>query len=212
MKRFFVLIFVTVNMIFSSENDNEFFYRRLLERAPQTVGLKKFPKINGQYYHGDCSGFIAFLFHLAGLNLKKLYGIGDNGVTAIWNGLSQNGFILKDNRLKEGDIVFFDNTYDMNKNTKWDDKLSHIGIVESIDKFQTVTYLHYGSKGVMRAKMNVSHPHVFTTNINGESYRFNDLIRKSEQRGVNTKYLSGNLYSGAARLNLKRKVQPTNVQ
>ncbi|MGL4676750.1 MAG: CHAP domain-containing protein [Brevinema sp.] len=190
----------TFNPIFANPIENEYFYQKMLTYAPKTVGLTRFPKINNFRYNGDCSGFIAFLFHLAGLNLLKLYGIGDSGVSAIWDGLSKQNFILDHQELQVGDILFFDNTYDKNKNGRWDDDFSHIGVVESVDEYKTVTYLHYGSRGVVRAKMNLKHPTTYSATKNGQSYRYNDLLRASKKRGVNPKYLSGSLYRGAARI------------
>ncbi|MGL4388055.1 MAG: CHAP domain-containing protein [Brevinema sp.] len=206
-KRQLYLLFLSTNILFSEINDTALFHQKLSSYIPKTVGLQEFPTINHLKYLGDCSGFVAFLFHLAGLNLKKLYGIADNGVTAIWEGLHIQGFILDNQDLQIGDIIFFDNTYDMNKNMVWDDALSHIAVVESVDEFQTITYVHYGSKGVTRAKMNLKHPHIFITNIQENSYRFNDVLRNSDQRGINPDYLSGSLYRGAARVSVKKKIK-----
>jgi len=197
-----ILLLFIVTPIFA--NDNKEFYRRLVGYMPNTVGMKKFPSINSQKYRGDCSGFIAFLFHLAGVNFLELYGIGTNGVAAIWDGLQKKGFIIEINQLQIGDIIFFDNTYDMNKNNKWDDFLSHIGVVESIDQNNTITYLHYASKGVVRAKMNLQHPEIFNYTSNGNKYRYNDFLRAKGNKKSTSKYLSGSLYRGVARLSLKK--------
>ncbi|MGL4367165.1 MAG: CHAP domain-containing protein [Brevinemataceae bacterium] len=200
-------IFILTTQIFA--NDSELFYQKLLYYAPKTIGLTAFPSINNTKYLGDCSGFIAFLFHLAGLNFKKLYGIGSNGVSAIWDGLEKQGFIINTNILQPGDIVFFDNTYDKNKNNKWDDELSHIGVVESVDQHHTITYLHYGSKGVTRSKMNLHYPQIKSKKIDNELYYFNEILRNktlSEQLPEHN-YLSGSLYRGAARLILKKRIK-----
>ncbi|MDK2818219.1 MAG: CHAP domain-containing protein [Spirochaetota bacterium] len=186
-------------------NDNITFYNKLLNKSPKLVGLKEFATINGFKYNGDCSGFIAFLFHAAGLNLLNLYGQGDSGVSAIWDGLNINNLLLDHKNLQAGDIVFFDNTYDKNKNGLWDDEFSHIGVVESVDENQTITYLHYGSRGVARAKMNLSYPEIYSMNQSGRMVRYNDLIRNSSKKGVNPKYLSGALYRGAARIIVSKK-------
>ncbi len=186
-------------------NDNITFYNKLLNKSPKLLGLKEFATINGFKYNGDCSGFIAFLFHAAGLNLLNLYGQGDSGVSAIWDGLKINKLLLDHKNLQAGDIVFFDNTYDKNKNGLWDDEFSHIGVVESVDENQTITYLHYGSRGVARAKMNLSYPEIYSKNQSGTMVRYNDLIRNSSKKGVNPKYLSGALYRGAARIIVSKK-------
>lgn len=190
----------------SFAGDNAAFYDKLLSQAPHTVGLTKFPRINNKFYRGDCSGFIAFLFHWAGLDFLKLYGIGSNGVAAIWDGLEQRNYILQSSELQPGDIVFFDNTYDKNLNLRWDDELTHIGVVESVDELGTATYLHYGSKGVVRARMNLQHPETHSIRENGEVYVMNDYLR-SRSRGEksSSQHLSGSLYRGAARIYLEKK-------
>ncbi len=105
--------------------------------------------------------------------------------------------------LQAGDIVFFDNTYDKNKNGERDDYFTHVGVVESVDDMGTVTYVHYGSRGVVRAKMNLHSPELFETTINGERYRLNDYLRSSAKS--TSKDLSGYLYRGAARIIVAKK-------
>ncbi len=113
-----IALFCLINIPIFSQNNTEF-YQKFTILAPKTVGLKKFPTINHYRYNEDCSGFVAFLFHLTGLNLIKMYGIGTSGVVAIWDGLKKFNFILDDIDLQVGDIIFFDNTYDKNKNGLW---------------------------------------------------------------------------------------------
>lgn len=207
MKKIF-LVFCWLNLVSTIlAKDNIEFMKKFSKIAPQTVGLKKFPTINHYRYNEDCSGFIAFIFHLAGLNLLKLYGVGSSGVEAIWNGLKKFNFMVDNEQLQVGDILFFDNTYDKNKNGRWDDEFSHIAVVESVDQYQTITYLHYGSRGVSRLKMNLNHPEKYSDTINGERYIYNDLLRNSSKRGINPKYLSGALYRGALRINVKKFVE-----
>ncbi len=182
--------------------DNSLFYEKLLQNIDGTIGAKNFPKVNGIFFNGDCSGFIAYLFHLTGLNFRDLYGEGSNGVTAIWNGLSDMGYILEHGELQAGDIIFFDNTYDRNRNGLRDDDLSHIAVIESVDEYGTATYVHYGSKGVVRAKINISNPEVFETTKNGERYRYNSYLRNASPYTMTE--LSGYLYKGAARITVSR--------
>ncbi len=195
-----LILFCMPNMMFAA--DNELFYEKLVQNIESTIGSKNFPKVNGIFFNGDCSGFIAYLFHLTGLNLRDLYGTGSNGVTAIWNGLSEMGYTLDHNDLQAGDIIFFDNTYDRNKNGVRDDYLSHIAVIESVDEYGTATYVHYGSKGVVRAKINLNQPEVFETTKNGERYRYNSYLRNAQP--YTQTELSGYLYRGAARITVAK--------
>lgn len=185
--------------------ESDLFYRQLVYTLAQFIGTKEFPRVNGFKYNEDCSGFVAFIFHATGLNLVKTYGKGSSGVSAIWNGMKNHELLLDHENLQAGDIVFFDNTYDKNRNGIWDDKLSHIGIVESVDENGTATYVHYGSRGVARAKMNLSHPKVYNQTVGKTVTRYNDIIRNSRKKGVNPHYLSGALYKGAARIPVQKK-------
>jgi hypothetical protein len=58
-----------------------------------------------------------------------------------------------------GDIVYFHDTYDRNRNRRFDDPFTHVGLVESVDGEGTVTFLHAAGHVVKREKMNLRHPH-----------------------------------------------------
>ena len=47
-----------------------------------------------------------------------------------------------------GDVVFFDNSYDRNRNDRLDDLLTHIAIVVSVDEDETVHMMHLGGSGI----------------------------------------------------------------
>lgn len=182
-------------------DDNADFYASLAEKLPLTEGLKKFPTVNSRPYLADCSGYVSFAFHWAGLDMLKLYGIAPNGVSAIWLGLHKYGFQVTDGPLRAGDIVFFHNTVDKNKNNKRDDAFTHIGIVESVGEYNIARVLHYGSKGVARIRMNISAPELRSLGDGGETVIFNDYLR----RGSVPENLAGSLYAGAMRMNLAKK-------
>lgn len=198
------LIFILITCLAPSltrADDNADFYASLVEKLPLTEGLKKFPTVSGRPYLADCSGYVSFAFHWAGLDMLKLYGIAPNGVSAIWLGLSKYGFQVINGPLRAGDIVFFHNTVDKNKNSKRDDAFTHIGIVESVGAYNIAQVLHYGSKGVTRIRMNISAPEVRSLRDDGETVIFNDYLR----RGSVPENLAGSLYAGAMRMNLAKK-------
>ncbi|MGL5255315.1 MAG: CHAP domain-containing protein [Brevinema sp.] len=197
--RFFLFLLPTVAFASQKAQDNAEFYTNLQQKIAHTIGLTKLPSVNKRSYRADCSGYISFIFHWSGLDLLQLYGIAPNGVSAIWLGLSSYGFEVKGKDLQAGDIVFFHNTTDRNRNGKRDDAFTHIGIVEKVDSTGTIVFAHLGSKGVVRAKMNLYLPE--TRRLDGDII-MNDYLRRG---GNDSSNLSGALYAGAMRPKLAKK-------
>ncbi|HOJ50380.1 MAG TPA: CHAP domain-containing protein [Spirochaetota bacterium] len=84
-----------------------------------------------------------------------------------------------------GDIIFFDRTYDKNKNnTLKDDVLTHVGIVVSIDDDGTIEFIHAGtSKGIEKSFLNLNYKDSFVVNgktVNSYIQRVYSWHRKSE--------------------------------
>lgn len=197
------LIFLCVVQSFA--DDNQLFYNKLGICTRKSVGMKRFPKIKGSWYRSDCSGYVCFVFHAAGLNLRKVYGSGQNGVTAIWNGMKNNGFLLNHKNLRPGDLIFFDNTVVKPKRGLWNNPLTHIALVESVNALGIITYVHYGSKGVTRAKMHLKYPYKSHICVSGKRYRCNHVLRRRSRKSSDPRYLSGALYRGAARIVVKKQ-------
>ena len=62
-------------------------------------------------------------------------------------------------KAKEGDIIFFDNTYDRNKNQRIDDPNTHVAIVTKVGDDGTVYFIHGNSGGqIKEGKLNLSEP------------------------------------------------------
>jgi hypothetical protein len=57
-----------------------------------------------------------------------------------------------------GDLVFFKETWDRNRDGKMNDGLAHVGVVESIDTDGTVTFVHRSGSGMTRARLNLDAP------------------------------------------------------
>lgn len=143
---------------------------------------------NGENYRYDCSGFVDAAHARAGVD------IGHKNTAALWVYADKLGI---DGRTPQvGDAVFFDDTYDRDKNGRLGDELTHIAIVEAIDADGTMTLVHKGSKGVVRIWMNLEHP---DEALSPDGEKWNSWLRgrkKSDPRG--TEYLTGQLYRGTA--------------
>jgi cell wall-associated NlpC family hydrolase len=103
-------------------------------------------------YRDDCSGFAAAIYNRAGAPLS--------GNTASMWALAQDlGNTHKKKRPQIGDLIFFDNTWDRNKNGRWDDTLTHVAVVVDVHADGTVLFAHSGtSKGRSLAYLNLLRP------------------------------------------------------
>jgi hypothetical protein len=102
------------------------------------------------------------------------------------------GVLHKKKRPHLGDIVFWDNTYDRNKNGRRDDSLTHVGVVEAVLEDDTIRVVHLGSRGVVRIAMNLRRP---SDRLDEKGDIINSYVRASRDRksgGV----LTGELFRG----------------
>ena len=155
---------------------------RVARAAASFVGKNRLV-VNGERYRWDCSGFVEAAYAKAGLDYEgssaDLYATARAG-----------GLLDKDKTPRVGDVAFFDDTYDRNKNGRRDDELSHVAIVEAIDAAGTITLVHHGSKGIVRIRMNLRRPH---DRIDASGAVINDYLRaaKDNDRGP---VLTGELF------------------
>lgn len=141
-------------------------------------------------FRDDCSGFAAAAYARAGLEIS--------GSTAhLWEQAQAEGRIHRRKTPAPGDLVFFDNTYDRNKNGRRDDPLTHVGVVLKVDRDDTITVAHAGtSRGRTVLHLNLRDPD--TVRAEDGTPR-NDYLR-SRRRGEpeNADYLAGQLFRGFA--------------
>lgn len=130
----------------------------VLSRARSLVGAKSI-KVEGHRYVSACNGLVEAAYHDVDVNLRALAQPGDNAVTALYRAAKHHGRVYKD-APTPGDLVFFRDTYDQNRDARANDGLTHVGIVEAIDRDGTVTVIHHVSRGVVRYQMNPEQPKV----------------------------------------------------
>lgn len=148
--------------------------------------------VRGQSRRADCSGFVCACFEAADIPLIDDGVEGASGTERIWRTMARRGVTVAPGKARPGDVLVFDHTYDRNRNGRPDDPFSHVALVEDVDPDGTVTYLHYGSKGVTRAVMNVRHAADATDPATGKAW--NSVLGT-----VGRKRLSGQLLRGVAR-------------
>jgi hypothetical protein len=145
-------------------------------------------------YTLDCSGFVSAVFKSADVgNFEALTSNveGENGVKIMYKALERAKKIYRKKTPNVADIIFFDNTYDSNKNGKIDDALTHVGIVLSVDDNGTITYIHSSvSGGVTRDYVNLYHRN--KQMLNGVTINSNVRALKATDP-PETRYLAGEL-------------------
>lgn len=118
----------------------------------------------------DCSNFVRAVYWKA-LGVDLFYESVSSGAAssnARSGCLLLHAYFLKKHRFnrnpQKGDVVFFDNTYDKNRNKRWDDPLTHVGLVESIEKDGTISYIHGNTgnpKAIKKAYLNTRYPSTY---------------------------------------------------
>ncbi len=143
--------------------------------------------VNGNSVRYDCSGFILAAHRLSNIELS-------GNTRSMFEQAKQGSGIFLTNPLP-GDVVFFDNTYDRNRNGKLDDELSHIAIVQHVDDDQTVQMVHLGGSGIVSLTMNLQSP---TQHKDPTGKLLNSYLRVNK-RGETSPRLTGQLFRGFAR-------------
>ncbi len=141
----------------------------------------------------DCSGVVRLAYREVGVELlSEGMRPGENAVTAMYRRAKRTRALHK-RTPKPGDLVFFRETYDRNGDGRRNDGLTHVGVVERVEKDGTVVFVHRTSRGVKRGRMNLRHPKQHEAR--GGSV-LNDYLRRAE-RGQRARF-SGELFSGYA--------------
>jgi hypothetical protein len=163
---------------------------RLAAKARSLVGLSTL-KVVAPGLPDDCTGLVRAVYDDAGISLLEFGQRGDNGVTAMYRFAFERS-ALHTSRPAPGDLVFFRETYDRNRDGLENDGLTHVGVVEAVDDEGTVTFVHRSGKGVTRARLNVGSP---------LDRRLNDYLRPRKKKSP--ALLTGELfvtYASATRL------------
>lgn len=177
---------------------------RAVWRAKAWVGLSSLRTVSTTV-NDDCSGLTHLAYRKPGVNLlpEHVYP-GENGVKAIYRKAGDLG-TLRDTP-QVGDMVFFRDTHDRNKDGKLNDGLTHIGIVERVGADGTVTFVHRGGNGVKRGRFNLARPDV---RKDEKGRVLNDWLRRRDKR--NRGYLAGELVAGFASVDERWKAPPAQV-
>ncbi|MDQ3262135.1 MAG: CHAP domain-containing protein [Myxococcota bacterium] len=157
--------------------------KAIAARASRLVGVRSLRKVTRRL-PDDCTGLVRIAAEPEGVVLfDDNARVSDNGVTAIWRRARAKNALHK-RKPRPGDLVFFRETYDRNRDGRRNDGLTHIAVVEKVAPDGTVTFVHRGGKGISRSRMNLKAP---------RDRKHNDYLRAAG--GTTRAYLTGELFS-----------------
>lgn len=141
----------------------------------------------------DCVGFVRLVYAQLAVELidEGAQGV-QGGVPAIWDTLRRRG-LVHFHRPQPGDLVFFTETYDRNRDGRRDDGLTHVGLVELVDASGGVWFLHRAGHGVERSRLDLNRRSEHT---DAYGALLNDYLRNKDRSGEAR--LTGELLYGFA--------------
>jgi hypothetical protein len=143
----------------------------------------------------DCAGLVRDAYHAAGADpMPRASLAGENAVTGMWREAEARGALRADPLAlpAPGDLAFFRETYDRNRDGKRNDGLTHVGVVESVDPDGTVVFIHRGVRGIARSRFNAAKP-----TVHAEEGRILNAWLRARSRTLRA-YMAGELYVGYA--------------
>jgi hypothetical protein len=140
---------------------------RIAEAAASVVGAGPVV-VGGRRYRMDCSGVVRGIYAKAGFPLGGAETPVRSDSQALWDLVQRTGS-LRTSAPRVGDLVFFDDTYDRDRDGRFDDPLSHVAVVERIEPREpstdggtgdgTVVMVHRVGARIVRARMTLARPH-----------------------------------------------------
>jgi hypothetical protein len=144
---------------------------RIVETARQYLGGR---------FADDCSSFVRRVMREAGVELGPLPSARTMSESL--------HLVSRDVKVpRPGDLIFFHDTFDRNRDGKLGDRWTHVALVEAVEGSR-VWILHRGGKGIIRLRMDRARPHDDDAN---------DKIRKRTRKDPpGTRYLTSELFAG----------------
>jgi hypothetical protein len=145
--------------------DSDDIWRAELITIARDMARKNSFTVKGKSFLNDCMGILYASYHGAGKNLQLKVGqywrAGMNGVATLYKAVQEEGHFVSWKKAKPGDIIFWDNTYDKNRNGKSDDKLTHVAIITDVNlETGVISYIHHNTyfNRIMEERMNMKRP------------------------------------------------------
>jgi probable lipoprotein NlpC len=176
---------------------------RLAARGVSLLGHAGAFHAGGERFNADCSGFVEAVYAGEGVPLRRLAARAapseTSGVAALYQAVKAHGVVFGGGGEwpAPGDLVFFHDTYDRDRDGRPDDPFTHVGLVEYVSRDGTVVFLHRGGKTVVRAAVTPARPEVAT---DPDGTIRNSPMRDKRPALVGAPTLAGQLFAGYGRL------------
>ena len=170
--------------------------RKLAEGGRYVMGKQELI-IQGRRFNMDCTGTILAIYYYAGIDLARDFNkFTGNGVTRLYKSLEARELLYDTSYPVTGDIIFWDNTYDRNEDGRWNDPLTHVGMVMSVSAQGNVEYVHLNyRRGIIIEHMNLRQPRTYQRMEKGKMRIVNSPIRmKQAGKAHPENWLSGQLF------------------
>lgn len=166
----------------------------IVQSAARLVGARTITS-QGKRIAYDCAGVARAVYLEHGIDLYRATNqdVKANGVRLIYHHVYRHGVLHRGPDVRPGDLVFFDNTWDVNGDGKANDPLTHIGIVEELKPDGTVIFISRVASAIERYRMNLRQPHIHKT---PDGHVLNDYIRRKHPTDpTDTARLTGELFA-----------------
>jgi len=170
--------------------------RKLAEGGRYVLGKQELV-IRGKRFNMDCTGTVLAIYYYAGIDLARDFNkYTGNGVTRLYKSLEAQELLYDTRYPVTGDIIFWDNTYDRNEDGKWNDPLTHVGMVMNVSANGDVEYVHLNyRRGIIIENMNLRQPEIHQRMEKGQMRIINSPMRmKQAGRSRPDNWLSGQLF------------------
>ncbi|MBN2551208.1 MAG: CHAP domain-containing protein [Spirochaetales bacterium] len=170
--------------------------RKLAEGGNYVLGKDELI-IRGKRFNMDCTGAVLAIYYYAGIDLARDFNrYTGNGVSRLYKSLEAKGLLYYTRLPVTGDIIFWDNTYDRNEDGRWNDPLTHVGMVMNVSEDGSVQYVHLNyRRGIIIENMNLYQPEIHQRMEKGQMRIVNSPIRMKQAGNPHPRnWLSGQLF------------------
>jgi len=169
---------------------------KLGDGARSVLGARELV-VNGRRFSWDCTGTVLAIYWYAGVDLARDFGrYPGNGVSRLYRTLEDAALLYTTREPILGDLVFWDDTYDADGDGRWNDPLTHVGMVMETARDGTISYIHLNyRKGIVIERMNLREPDVHQRAAAGKVTIVNSPLRMAETGKAHPdRWLAGQLY------------------